>query len=49
MKLLEQNKLAINRFLEDLWAELESPGTLEELTIRLMERYDLNVNVESPS
>ena len=46
MELVEKNKEAIDRMVKDLWTILDEPGTLEEITIQLMDYYGLRTDPE---
>lgn len=46
LELIDKNKEAFERLKSDLWNILEEPGTLEEVTIRLMEYYGLRTDPE---
>ncbi|MDN5358347.1 MAG: hypothetical protein PWP76_190 [Candidatus Diapherotrites archaeon] len=45
-ELIELNIEAINRTIQDLWNVMDEGGTLEEITIRLMEYYGLKTEPE---
>ncbi len=44
--LVQKNREAIEQMMKDLWDVLDEPGTLEEITIRLMEHYNLKLEPE---
>ena len=46
LELVQKNKEAIEQMIKDLWNILDEPGTLDEITIRLMEHYGLRTEPE---
>jgi len=44
--LVQKNREAIQQLISDLWQIMDTPGTLEEITVRLMEYYGLKTDLE---